>query len=199
VLVLAGLAIYWVAFDHTLHTQNRYYLRTLVAMALPVLGALATAYALRDEGRLTLPIPFLPLLLDALARPPLVPALTGVIVLVSAVHAVETGKFVHAWTGYEAAVRALATGTASDPALGDPRFVSSQRIGDDLNRLSWSSTTPFLSVLLAPSFLPARLVVDPTAGYFWLPCERAKANEHADRALPASSRTLVRVHACLHR
>ena len=35
------------------------------------------------------------------------------------VHAVETVKFVAAWSRYETAVRMLAMGTASDPGLGD--------------------------------------------------------------------------------
>ncbi len=90
-------------------------------------------------------------------------------------------------------------GGASDPALGDARFVSSKRIGDDLNRLSWFSTTPYLSVLLAPGFAPARLVVDPASNYFWLSCRTATANETAQRAVPVESRRLVRIYACLHR
>jgi hypothetical protein len=52
------------------------------------------------------------------------------------VHAVETAKFVAAWMNYQAAVRGLATGAASDPALGDPRFVSSQGVSAGLNRLA---------------------------------------------------------------
>src|SRR5205823_2965694 len=100
---------------------------------------------------------------------------------------------------YRDAVRALATGATSDPALGDPHFVSSDRIGSDLNRLAWSSTTHFLSVLVAPEFAPARLVVDPSQDYFWLSCETATANQKADRIIPAESRRLVRMHACLHR
>jgi hypothetical protein len=115
------------------------------------------------------------------------------------VHIVEAEKFVRAWRDYEVAIRTLATGALSDPALGDPQFVSSDRIGPDLNRLSWSSTTHFLSVLVAPRFAPARLVIDPNANYFWLSCTTATANEEADRAVPAGSRRLVRVHACLHR
>ena len=83
--------------------------------------------------------------------------------------------------------------------LGDPRFVSSARIGENLNRLSWFSTTNFLSVLLAPGFAPLRLVVDPTAAYFWLTCATASANERANRAIPVDARALVRIHACLHR
>jgi hypothetical protein len=198
-IVLAALTAYWLAFDHALHTQNRYYLRTLLLIALPPLGALAAAYALRAQGRLQLPVPLLPRLLGALERRPAVLATMAAIILISAVHAVETVKFVRAFTSYKAAVTALATGTAADPELGDPRFVSSDRIGGDLNRLSWSSTTHFLSVLLTPGFLPARLVVDPHTGYFWLPCARAKANEDAERAIPVEARRLVRVHACLHR
>ena len=125
-------------------------------------------------------------------------AIAGAFLLVMLVHAVETAKFVTVWAKYKAAVAALATGAASDPALGDPHFVSSDRIGSDLNRLSWFSTTPFLSVIVA-KFAPARLVVDPAANYFWLSCETATANLKADRAVPAESRRLVRIHACLHR
>jgi len=46
---------------------------------------------------------------------------------------------------------------------------------------------------------PARLVVDPTANYFWLSCKTASANEAADRVVVAQARGLVRTHACLHR
>jgi hypothetical protein len=128
-----------------------------------------------------------------------VQAVTGATLVVMLVHAVETAKFVRTWTDYTAEVRALAMGTTSDPSLGDPRFVSSARISTDLNRLSWFSTTPYLSVLVAPGFVPARLVVNPTANYFWLSCETATANQNADRAIPVESRRLVRVYACLHR
>src|SRR5262249_39779103 len=107
---------------------------------------------------------------------------------------------VAAWESYKDAVRTLAVGTTSDLALGDARFVSSQRISPSDNRLAWSSTTHFLSVLLAPSLAPIRLVIDPAARYFWITCARAKASEAADAAaIPAQSRALVRVHACLHR
>ncbi len=115
------------------------------------------------------------------------------------VHAVETAKFVAAWTDYAAALRTLAGGADADPVLGDPRFVSSARLAPALNRLSWNSTTPFLSVLVAPGFAPSRLVVDPGANYFWLTCAMARASEENPRALPRESRRLVRVHACLHR
>jgi hypothetical protein len=41
--------------------------------------------------------------------------------------------------------------------------------------------------------------VDPKANYFWLSCKTATANQEADHVIPADSRRLVRVHACLHR
>jgi hypothetical protein len=198
-IVLAGLAFYWLAFDHALHAENRYYLRTILLIAIPALGGLAGAYALRADGRLKLPVPFLPQLLSRLAGRSIIQATAGAVVIVMTVHAVETAKFVSAWTDYKAAVRSLAVGTSSDPRLGDPLFVLSDRISPALNRLSWSSTAHFLSVLLAPDFAPARLVVDPRQGYFWLSCETAMENEKAPRAIPVESRWLVRMHACLHR
>jgi len=54
-------------------------------------------------------------------------------------------------------------------------------------------------VLVVPRFAPERLVVDPTANYFWLSCKTAADNQMADRALPMESRRLIRTHACLHR
>ena len=96
-------------------------------------------------------------------------------------------------------MRTLATGPASDPALGDPRFVSSRRIDPGLNRLAWNSTTPYLSVLVAPGLQPARLVVDPDTIYFWLSCKTATKANYTSTAIPAESRSLVKRYACLHR
>jgi hypothetical protein len=198
-ILTAALAAYWVWFDHTLHAESRYYMRTVLLVGTAGLGALAAAYALAAEGRLNLPVPFLPALLDGLARGMTARAATGAILIVMLVHAVETAKFVTVWTDYKAAVRTLARGPASDPALGDRRFVSTHRIGADLGRMSWFSTTPFLSVLVAPKFAPSRLVVDPDSDYFWLSCATATENLEAVRAVPAASRRLVRVYSCLHR
>jgi hypothetical protein len=198
-IVAVALAAYWSWFDHALHAENRYYLRTLLFVATPVLGVLAAACALDVDGRLSRRAPFLPRLMAALTSSVAARAATGAFLLVMLVHVVETAKFVTAWTDYKAALRGLAIGAASDSALGDPRFVSSDRIGAELNRLSWLSTTHFLSVLVAPKLAPARLVVDPEANYFWLSCAVATASLEADRAVPAESRRLVRAHACLHR
>jgi len=114
------------------------------------------------------------------------------------VHMVETGKFVAAWSHYRVAIAALATGDASDSVLGNPRFVSSARIAPGLNRLSWFSTTPYLSVIVA-NFTPNRLVIDPTGNYFWLSCATATANAKAASSVPAEGRDLVRTYSCLHR
>jgi hypothetical protein len=198
-IVAVVLAVYWLWFDNALHTDNRYYLRTALIVATPVFGALAAVHALGAEGRLVLPVPFLPRVMAALTNGFTARAAAGALVLVMMVHAVETTKFVTAWMHYKAAVRALAMGAASDPTLGDPRFVSSRRIGADLNRLSWSSTTQYLSVLVAPKFAPARLIVDPMVNFFWLSCQTATANLESDRVVPAESRRLVQRESCLHR
>jgi hypothetical protein len=199
-IVVLTLAAYWLRFDHALHAENRYHMRTILLIATPALGLLAAASALTAEGRLKLAVPQLPRLLAALGAGATARAVAGAVLLVILVHAVETAKFVTAWTRYKADVQALAMGTASDPALGDARFVSSARIGPDLNRLAWASTTHFLSVLLAPGFAPARLVVDPGRyDYVWLSCQTAKKSEMADRAIPTNSRALVRAHECLYR
>jgi hypothetical protein len=198
-IVVAALSAHWLWLDHSLHTQDRYYLRTVLLVGTPGLGVLAALHALSTEDALQWRLAFLPRLMSALADGATVRAATGAILLLTLIYAVETAKFVRSWTEYRAAIRTLAMGSASDPELGDPRFVSSDRIAVELNKLSWNSTTPFLSVVVAPSFAPERIVVDPKANYFWLPCATAKSNENASRAIPVESRWLIRVHACLHR
>ena len=199
-IVTLALVVYWFWIDRALHANNRYYMRTALLIVTPVLGALAAAQALAaDTQPERSEVRWLAQLARACVDSVAARAICGAFLLVMLVHAVETTKFVTAWTDYKAAVRALARGAASDPKLGDSHFVSSTRISADLNRLSWNSTTPFLSVLLAPGFAPARLVVDPAANYFWLSCEAATTNLAADRAVPEEARRLVRLHACQHR
>ena len=199
-IVALALGMYWVWFDYAIQTDSRYYLRTLLVIATPMLGLLATVAALRADGRLLrLPVTITARLAAVLTAELTARVTTGAIMLMTLVNAVETAKFVATWSSYEDQVRALATGATSDPALGDPHFVSSDRIGSDLNRLSWSSTTHFLSVLVAPKFEPAKLVLDPKEDYFWLSCKTATANQVAHRVIPVESRRLVRIQACLHR
>jgi len=199
-IVTLALVVYWFWIDRALHANNRYYMRTALLIVTPVLGALAAAQALAaDTQPERSEVRWLAQLARACVDSVAARAICGAFLLVMLVHAVEATKFVTAWTDYKAAVRVLARGAASDPKLGDSHFVSSTRISADLNRLSWNSTTPFLSVLLAPGFAPARLVVDPAANYFWLSCEAATTNLAADRAVPEEARRLVRLHACQHR
>jgi hypothetical protein len=198
-LAAGALAAYWVWLGGLLHGNARYPMRTILFIATAALGLVAATHALTAERRLPLGRrfqwwPTAGISGDAAAR-----AILGALVIITLVHTVETARFVRVWADYTAAVRALAMSPASDAALGDARFVSSNRIRPDLNRLSWFSTTQFLSVLVAPAFTPARLVVDPAATYFWLSCQTARANETAKRAIPQESRRLIRVHACLHR
>lgn len=193
------LGIYWLWFDRALLSEARYGLRTALLIATPVLGAFAALSAAHDEGGGRSACPGILRLVGVIrewANPRMI---AGAIVLILLVHGVETAKFVTAWSQYKVAVRALAMGSASDASLGDPRFVSSQRISAGPNRLAWSSTTPYLSVLLAPDLDPARLVVDPDAGYFWLSCATASRSEKKGTAVPASARQLIRLHACLNR
>jgi len=196
---VAALALFWARFDHWLLAEARYDLRTVLLIGIPVLGLVAALETMTADDWQRSPLQSVgPWFLKAraLADPR---ALAGAFAFVLLMHAVESGKFVSGWLDYKAAVRALASGSVSNPELGSPLFVSSQHIGADLSRLAWNSTTPFLSVLVAPDFKPARLVVDPTAGYFWLSCKTAEQSEIESRALPDEARGLIRLHACLHR
>lgn len=197
VAVAAALVAYWLSLDQSVHASNRYYLRTALVLLTPAMGIFAVLFTMRAEG-LALPTRSLGPLLTKMTGGPLARTLIGAIVLITFVHAIETEKFLVSWQSYKSSVATLAMGSASDPALGDPRFVSSERIGPDLNQLSWNSTTPYLSVIVA-NLLPNRLVVDPTSNYFWLSCETATANYEALRFVPPASRNLVRIYACLHR
>jgi hypothetical protein len=192
-----ALLIYWLQFDQWVHASNRYYLRTALVVITPVFGVLSAFYALQADG--VLPRFFgLKKIAEVLSGATAIRGYTGVIVLVTAIHVVQTAKFVTHWTAYKPAVRALALGSASDPALGDPRFVSSQRISSELNQLSWFSTVEYLSIIVS-DFKPARIVVDPAGNYFWLSCQTATENANAARAVPKPARELVRIYSCLHR
>jgi hypothetical protein len=198
-LCIAALTVFWLWFDRWLLSEARYDLRTVLLIGIPVLGVLAALQNMNDEEWKCSPLPFLGRWYKSARRLANPSALSGTLALILLVHAVETGKFVYGWTQYKAAVRALATGTESDPQLGSPLFVSSQHVGPDLNRLEWNSTVPFLSVLLVPDLTPTRLVVAPSANYFWLSCRTARESEAASTPIPEQARRLIRLHACLHR
>jgi hypothetical protein len=193
------LMTYWFWFDKSLLAEARYNLRTVLLILTPAIGITAAIHAMDEDARRQSPLPFLAGLAGAVERACNPRLIAGAFMLTLLVHTVETTKFVWGWTQYKSAIAALAAGTASDPALGDAAFVSSKRIDPALNRLSWHSTTPYLSVLVAPGMKPSRLVVDPGTGYFWLSCETAKQSEQRSAALPPESRSLIRIYSCLHR
>ncbi len=198
-IVAVFLASYWVYAINPVHAERRYYLRTLLILFTPVAGILAAAFALQAQGLLQRQVPYLTQLTDRLKDTSAIRAILGAIAVVMVIHIVETGKFVTAWSDYRIAVRKLAMGTASDPSLGDARFVSSARIDRELNRLSWWSTTPYLSVLVTPDLAPARIVFAPDANYFWLSCETATRSAHAQNPVPQDVRHLIAKYSCKHR
>ncbi len=55
----AALAVYWVWFDRSLLADARYNLRTVLLIATPVLGVLATVHTMGDESRRQVSIPVL--------------------------------------------------------------------------------------------------------------------------------------------
>lgn len=193
--VVALLAVYWLRLDEALHAESRYYLRTVLIVATPLLGLLAAARVLRANGH-TVPLPHaLALLVTVLpAR-----TLLRLLLIVTAIHVIETAKFAVAWSDYRQSVQTLAASAAADPGLGNARFVSAERLDTGDSRLAWPSTAPFLSVLVTPDFAPAHLVVSPETNFFWLPCETAIASAKAAGALPVATRDLLQVYSCLHR
>lgn len=197
-IVLASLGVYWAWFSPALHAENRYCLRTALVVLTPVFAWIAATLGTREDDQRRLPARLTQHLRQLFDRPIIARSAIAAFLLVTLVHAVETVRFVDAWTGYTKSVRALASGTISDPTLGDLQFVSSERIDRPLSALAWSSTTPFLSVLLSAGFAPKRLVTDPAARYFWLSCEFSRAIV-AKQALQTAGLSLISRYSCLHR
>jgi hypothetical protein len=198
VLVAGALAYSWLSFDHPPLAEDRYYMRTVLLIGTAMFGVAAAGCAVWTEGGLS-ERSLVSRAMSAVSGAAWAHALIGALALVVLIHAVETAQFVEAFAQYRTAVRALAMDAETDRTLGDPQFVSAARIHRDLDPLAWPSTTHFLSVLVAPDLAPRHLVVDPRANYFWISCRTATRNQETNRALPAHTRLLVRLHACLHR
>ncbi len=196
-IVLVALSVYWLQFDHSVHASSRYYLRTALVLLTPLFGAAAAFSAMAGDEITFRPLATMQHFLISPSHGAIC-TFAGAFAIVTLIHAVETEKFVSAWMGYRNAIAALATGQEADPSLGNSHFVSSKRILPNLGSLSWFSTIPYLSVLLA-NFSPTRLVIDPAGNYFWLSCATATQNRDAQRAVPTQARELVRIYSCLHR
>jgi hypothetical protein len=195
-ILVVILCIFWLRFDYSVNASSRYYLRTALVIATPLLGVMAAFAAMTREGVVANP-------LAGLQHASILPwrgmcPLASILIAVALIHVVETGKFVVAWFRYRDAIATLAISQYSDPALGDPRFVSSKRISPDLAPLEWFSTIPYLSAILG-NFRPNRLVIDPSGNYFWLSCATATRSAERQLVAPLHARELIRAYSCLHR
>jgi hypothetical protein len=194
-ILVALFCVYWLRFDHSVHANSRYYMRTALVIAIPLLGAMAAFAVMTREGLISKPLAKIQ---HALSSPRMACALASILIAVTLIHVVETAKFVTAWSRYREAIATLAMSQDSDPALGDPRFVSSKRGPPDLAPLEWFSTIPYLSAILA-NFRPNRLVIDPAGNYFWLSCATATHSMERQLAVPFYTRELVRTYSCQNR
>ncbi|MDA0675924.1 MAG: hypothetical protein O3A88_06135, partial [Proteobacteria bacterium] len=190
-LACAGLAVaaYWLLFEPVVNASSRYPLRSALLFGMPAFAFLAFAGATGLAARLR-----------AAVRGHAARFTIGALLVLTFVHAGETAKFVSLWNGYRHALGELVMSDASDPDRGDGLFVSAARLDPVYEPVFWMSTTPYLSVLVAPGFVPRRLAIDAAEfNYYWLACETARANWQAARAVPDEARRMVMVHACLHR
>lgn len=185
----ALMAVWWLGFDTSLHAETRYSMRAAILGLVPIM-LFATALILRanETGRG-----------GSLATPFARHVVLATLALIALIHAVEAGKFAKTWVGYERAVKALALSEAADPALGDPAFISTDRLDRATDIVSWNSTTPYLSVLLSAEAGQKRLVVDPRTGYFWLPCALAERHAAASSTVPEFGRSMIARYSCQHR
>ena len=192
-IALAALAAYWLFGSHELHADDRYYLRTVVIAATPALAILAIGSAF--AGRLhrapeivcSFPRSFF---LACGAR-----AFAAALLLVLVVHGAETARFAAGWRDHLSMFSRLVT----EPSR--TRFVELDPEKPEYDELPWFSTLPYLSVLVAPDFKPARLAIDPKSDYFWISC--ATANESVRKAgphgIPKQSREMIRDYTCQRR
>ena len=172
-------------------------MRTALVIATPLLGVIAALAAMTREGLVADPLAKLQRVL--ISSPGSRCALASILFAVTLIHVVETAKFVTAWSRYRDAIATLAMSQDSDPALGDPRFVSSRRGPPDLAPLEWFSTIPYLSAILS-NFRPNRLVIDPAGNYFWLSCATATHSTERQLVVPLHVRELLPdLCSCLHR
>ena len=129
VACICMLAVYWFWFDRSLLTEGRYNLRTILLIATPAFGMVATVHAMDGEARRKSLLPFLARLASAIERAMNPRLIAGAFVLTMLVHTVETAKFVWAWSEYKTAIRQLATSTESDPRSATRYLYRQRRVG----------------------------------------------------------------------
>ena len=97
-VLLALLCIYWLRFDHSVHANSRYYMRTALVIATPLLGVIAALAAMNREGSVADPLAKFQRAL--ISSPNGRCALASILFAVTLIHVVETAKFVTAWSRY---------------------------------------------------------------------------------------------------
>lgn len=193
-ITLASLAAYWLFGDHELHADDRYYLRTAVIVLTPPLGVLAILIAF--SGEMVRPAEIVHRISRRLFLILGVNAIAASLLLLLVVHGAETARFAAAWRDHLFVFTKLVT-----EASRNTRFVEMDPEKPEYEELPWFSTLPYLSVLVAPGFNPARLAIDPKSDYFWISCATATASARkaGPHGIPARSREMIRFYACEHR
>jgi hypothetical protein len=193
-IVLLALMTYWIVFDPELHADERYYLRTAVIILTPAVGLLAVCAAFSAK--------LIQLAKTAYAIPNVlfarfgVQTFAGAFLLILVIHAAETARFADAWRDHLALFQSMVT-----QASARSREVEIDAENPEYEELPWFSTLPYLSVLVAPDFKPARLGIDPRSDYFWITCATATASvkKAGPSGIPAQSREMIRRYSCQHR
>lgn len=190
---LAALVAYWVLGSHELHADDRYYLRTIVIVATPALAVLAIGSAF--AGRLVPVFERVYRLPRAIFLACGANALAASLLLMLVVHGAETARFAAAWRDHLALFTKLVTESSR------AKFVEVDPERPEYDELPWFSTLPYLSVLVAPDFKPARLAIDPRSDYFWISCATATASvrKAKGRGIPVQSREMIRDYTCRNR
>ncbi len=192
---LAALVLYWLFGDPALHASDRYYLRTALIVLTPALGVVAVCAAY--EGRLIRLAEKIYGVARGLFVNVGVRGVAVALLLVLLIHGAETARFAAAWDDHLVMFKKIVT----EPQPQSPGIVNIDPERPEFEELPWFSTLPYLSVLVAPGFRPARLAVDPKSDYFWISCATATASvrKAGPHGIPAQSRAMIRDLNCKHR
>jgi len=195
VAVVAALSVYWFVGGHEIHTENRYYLRTVIIVVCPLIAAASICAAFGSE--LVRPAAAVSRALHAIARRIGAGALAALLLLTITIHAVETARFAAGWTEYLAIFRSM----VSKAETSERKYVEIDPENPNFHDMPWFSTLPYLSVLVAPGFKPLRLVIDPKSDYFWVSCAKltASVRKGSDLGIPVQSRQMIRDYNCRNR